>query len=339
MGRVRCVEWAELDAFQIKVEGFLHNSALSPQTGEMIPCLGLSIGLDLVVNPMLAQLDVSTKKVILIRNQGDMMQSLNSKPYIVRSGDTFHSIARQFGFTNWADIYNNPANAALRTRRPDPNQLRPGDQIMIPPSAQMVRQVLQQRLFTLTHLRQQSDELFQKIEDDLKNNLAGYKRVAANADAAATVLQLFTGVVSIAAKGWSALKLSGPALDAANEELAKQGVKLATDPLQDVGLEIAAKQLGAHDGIVWAVGKISIESFLNIQSPSWWAGVVGNLQDGKSWSQAVTISPEEQLQANLNQVEAQRQQVLRSVDAQINATRALLQGLGDKGLVSLYPQG
>jgi hypothetical protein len=267
------------------------------------------------------------------------MQSLNSKPYIVRSGDTFNSIARQFGFTNWADIYNNPANAALRARRPDPNQLKPGDQIMIPPSAQLVRQVLQQRLFTLTYLRQQSDELYQKIEDDLKTNLGNYKRVAANADAAATVLQLFTGVVSIAAKGWSALKLSGPALDAANEELAKQGVKLATDPLQDVGLEIAAKQLGTQDGIVWAVGKLSIEAFLNIQSPSWWAGVVGNLQDGKSWSQAVTTSPEEQLQASLNQVEAQRQQVLRNVDAQINATRALLQGLGNKGLVSLYPQG
>jgi hypothetical protein len=209
---------------------------------------------------------------------------------------------------------------------------------MIPPTPQMVRQLLQTQLDTLTQLRQQTDALYQQIENDLDANLRQYKKVASEADAAATVAEVMVGLVSIVAKGWSAMKLSGPALDEANKELAKQGLQFATDPLQDPALRIAASQLGAHNGTVWAVGRLTIESFLNMQSPSWWAGVVGNLQDGKSWSQAVTTSPEEQLQSARDRVESQRRQTLQSIDARINEIRALLQGVGQKGLLSLYGQ-
>jgi hypothetical protein len=267
------------------------------------------------------------------------MQSLNAKPYVVKPGDTFSSIAKQFGFSYWADIYNNPANASFRARRPNPNQLRPGDQVMIPPTPQQARQVLQSRLDDLTRLRQQTDSMYQQIESEMNANLRRYDAVANGVDAVATVAELFAGLVSLTAKGFAALKLSGPALDEANKELAKQGLKLATDPLQDPALKVAANQLGAHDGLVWAVGKIGIESFLNIQSPSWWAGVVGNLQDGKSWSQAVATSPEDQLRVAKQRVEAQRQQILQQIDARINDTRALLNGVATTGLTSLYEKG
>ncbi len=267
------------------------------------------------------------------------MQSLNPRPYTVQPGDTLASIAQRFGFSNWADIYNNPANANFRARHHDPNQLRPGDQIMIPPTPQMVRQVLQARLDDLTRLRQQSDALYQQIEGELDANFRRYDRVASGVDAAATVAQIFTGLVSIVAKGWAAMKLSGPALDAANKELGKQGVKFAFDPLKDPALKFTAAQLGAHEGTVWAVGKVSIEAFLNMLSPSWWAGVVGNLQDGKSWSQAVTTSPENQLRNTKDRLEGLRRQALGSIDARISETRALLNGVSAKGLVSLYEQG
>ena len=59
------------------------------------------------------------------------MQPLDSKPYIVKPGDTLASIAKQFGFTNWTDIYNSPANSSLRKIYPNPNQLRVGEKIMI----------------------------------------------------------------------------------------------------------------------------------------------------------------------------------------------------------------
>jgi hypothetical protein len=267
------------------------------------------------------------------------MQSLDARPYTVRAGDTLASIARQAGFSNWEDIYNNPANAKFRLLRPNPNQLRPGDQIMIPPTPQMVCQVLQARLNSLIQLRQQSDALYQKIESELDADLRRYKNVASGADAIAAVAEVFSSLAGIAAKGWEAMKLSGPALDTANNEIAKQTLGFVADPLKDPALKFAASQLGAHDGTVWVVGKLSIEAMLNIQSPSWWAGVAGNLQDGKSWSQAVTISPEQQLQQSRDQVESQRQQILKSIDARINETRALLQGLAHNGLLSLYGRG
>ena len=40
------------------------------------------------------------------------MQALDPKPYTVRAGDTLTSIARQFGFLNWAEIYQNSQQMA-----------------------------------------------------------------------------------------------------------------------------------------------------------------------------------------------------------------------------------
>jgi hypothetical protein len=55
-----------------------------------------------------------------------------SSVYAVRSGDTLTAIARDQGFDSWRQLYNHPANAAFRARRPDPNRIFPGDQIVIP---------------------------------------------------------------------------------------------------------------------------------------------------------------------------------------------------------------
>lgn len=89
------------------------------------------------------------------------MQALDPRPYIVQQGDTVTSIAKQFGFANWADIYRSPANAAFRARRPNPDQIQAGDRIMIPAAPQIVRQVLQQRLNSLVALRSDTDGLYQ----------------------------------------------------------------------------------------------------------------------------------------------------------------------------------
>jgi len=52
--------------------------------------------------------------------------------YIVRSGDTLVAIARRNGFADWREIYNAPQNADFRRRRPDPNRIFPGDQLILP---------------------------------------------------------------------------------------------------------------------------------------------------------------------------------------------------------------
>jgi len=55
-----------------------------------------------------------------------------STVYTVRSGDWLDKIARNHGFDSWRDLYYHPDNAAFRAKRPNPNLIYPGDQIVIP---------------------------------------------------------------------------------------------------------------------------------------------------------------------------------------------------------------
>jgi N-acetylmuramoyl-L-alanine amidase len=56
--------------------------------------------------------------------------------HIVEQGEYLASIAKDYGFSDWHIIYDQPENADLRTRRPNPNVLLPGDQIFIPDKEQ-----------------------------------------------------------------------------------------------------------------------------------------------------------------------------------------------------------
>ncbi len=61
----------------------------------------------------------------------DMLSAMPTT-YIVRQGDCWARIARQFGFADYKLLYDDPANAELKAKRPNPNVLRPGDQIVVP---------------------------------------------------------------------------------------------------------------------------------------------------------------------------------------------------------------
>jgi N-acetylmuramoyl-L-alanine amidase len=50
----------------------------------------------------------------------------------VSQGECLSSIAARHGFTDWRAIYDHADNAALRKKRPNPNVLFPGDEVVIP---------------------------------------------------------------------------------------------------------------------------------------------------------------------------------------------------------------
>lgn len=52
--------------------------------------------------------------------------------HVVRQGDCFSKIAKQYGFADYKALYDHPANAELKKKRPNPNVLKPGDRIQIP---------------------------------------------------------------------------------------------------------------------------------------------------------------------------------------------------------------
>jgi len=52
--------------------------------------------------------------------------------HVVQQGECLSSIADSYGFADWQVIYGDPANSDLRTQRPDPNLLYPGDVLYVP---------------------------------------------------------------------------------------------------------------------------------------------------------------------------------------------------------------
>ena len=55
-----------------------------------------------------------------------------SDRYTVKPSDNLSKIARRHGYPSWRVIYNHPENADFRRRRPNPNQIRPGDVLILP---------------------------------------------------------------------------------------------------------------------------------------------------------------------------------------------------------------
>jgi hypothetical protein len=52
--------------------------------------------------------------------------------HVVEQGEFLAKIAQRYGFTDWRTVWNHPRNSQLRSRRPNPNVLHPGDEVFIP---------------------------------------------------------------------------------------------------------------------------------------------------------------------------------------------------------------
>jgi len=67
--------------------------------------------------------------------------------HVVQQGECLSSIAHDYGFRDWRTIYDDPANKDFKKKRPDPNTIFPGDEIVIPdkkPSNKSVKAPVEQ---------------------------------------------------------------------------------------------------------------------------------------------------------------------------------------------------
>jgi putative peptidoglycan binding protein/LysM domain-containing protein len=91
-------------------------------------------------------------------------------PYTVKQGDCLASIAKSFGFSDWRKIYDDPANAEFKKKRPNPNLIFAGDRLTIPDknpkevsrdaSAQHVFKVKTKKTKVRLKLKNQDDQCF-----------------------------------------------------------------------------------------------------------------------------------------------------------------------------------
>ena len=59
-----------------------------------------------------------------------------SETHEVKAGESLATIAERYGFGDWRKIFDHPANEKLRSKRPDPTLLPPGDKVFIPDKIQ-----------------------------------------------------------------------------------------------------------------------------------------------------------------------------------------------------------
>src|SRR5687768_6010003 len=55
-----------------------------------------------------------------------------STKHTITQGECFSSLTKKFGFSDYKTIYDHAENAELKTKRPNPNVLFPGDIVSIP---------------------------------------------------------------------------------------------------------------------------------------------------------------------------------------------------------------
>lgn len=84
--------------------------------------------------------------------------------HVVKRGECLSTIARQHGFA-WQTLYDAPQNAALRRRRPNPNVLREGDVVVIPPRVPVGGPAATGRLHDFT-VRSERERLRVVLRDD-----------------------------------------------------------------------------------------------------------------------------------------------------------------------------
>ena len=198
---------------------------------------------------------------------------VSDRIHIVARGESLDSIARKYGIKHWSFIYNARINAPLRHKRPRPDQIKPGDTVIIPPDPIVAAQVKVERLKALR-------SAYIKMNDDiLRDWEKEYTRTSSNVsqiDGVGKVATMLVSLGSMVKSGFSAMKLTGDALEKANKDLAKQALDFANSPVVEGVTEASGVlEVKETDGRVLALGKKTVSFFLlDWNTPSFWAGLL-----------------------------------------------------------------
>lgn len=254
--------------------------------------------------------------------------SLSARQYIVRNGDNLDSIAKANGYRDWQVIYRSRCNDRLRALRPNPNQIKAGDVVMIPPRAADIRQTLRTRLDRLKAARKDTEALFDDIQGSLNGEFKKLERVATTVDTAKDVFLIFQGLGKMCWKGYKSLEMGAEELTKANKELAKEALNMPKDQFEDLTLKSFAEQQD-HPQTVrlmnspWMFSVAIVRAWLDITSPSYWAGVGAEVLSG-NYRTALKRRPSDIFAEASTKLADTRRKALAQLDAKIRETEQLM---------------
>jgi hypothetical protein len=254
---------------------------------------------------------------------------LQPKMYFVREGDNLDLIAKTNGYRDWSVIYKSKCNERLRWVRGNPNLIKAGDLVMLPPRATDIRASLQARLDRLRAVRKDAESLFDQIQRELDSEFKKVERTGNSVDTANDVLNIFRGLSKMCWKGYKALDMGAEELSRANRELAKDALDLAKDPIETLTLKTFAEQLDSPQTVqimnsVWVFSAVLVRSWLDVTSPSYWAGVAAELNQGSSVKMALTRRPAEVFATASQKLAENRKKAVEQIDLKVRDTERLL---------------
>jgi hypothetical protein len=253
--------------------------------------------------------------------------------YTFKKNDRFDKVAKDWGFQKSAQVWDDPMNRTLKTKRKKPDALEPGDVIQMPYTDKqklaitneklkyldlidgevaLARELARQaglfassakiafsRIETLRKDRADFEKSLKRIDKDIKDT----KKVV---DTVNEVLQL---LASLGATGAKASKASGDDLAKLNKEALKKITGIPAEKAKGAAKEAAVKYLLDEKNEISVVGKTvgALEdSWSKMNSPGFWAQTIARMRtSGKgvtweSWADASTFDFKQEMTNQLH---------------------------------------
>ena len=245
-----------------------------------------------------------------------------SKTHKWKMTDKPHEIAKKYKFRKFEEIWNAPENKKLKSSRKKPENIKKGDDLVIPLSqkekAEVAKQVADLKACIMIELSlanklgvnaklfeeavgvfgryiDDSNSYFLKLEAEIDGNLKQAQKWGDGVDLAKDLIMMVRGLVKLSKTAKQSTKASGKALAEINKKMIQEAADMANAPIKKLE-SMAKKALSDYlkkEGSSEIKGALAViesvdKSFENMQKPSFWAVTAASLLDGKSWSESVT---------------------------------------------------
>ncbi|MBL4918714.1 hypothetical protein [Szabonella alba] len=263
------------------------------------------------------------------------------KKHKIGKNEKLDSVIKKYGHKDWKIIWKDKANASLVSKRKEPENLQPGDVVIIPPNAKQAQEIAEyifklneslvaERAFVdscngfeqrFTRMaaqnRKYADELADEYGDmihKIKLTNSSTKRTSDGVDVAADIALLFVAIGKLGQASSKAAKSSGAELKKINDDAAKDAMAFAASPVEKVIVSACGKFLSdAKAGRSYTalfVGDL-VTASANLTKPSFWGKTIVKLHDGASWSEAVTADLSKDLDKAIEKLERDRDAAVR----------------------------